>query len=593
MGRLIAKILAWLAILLGLALLIQPTAAQWWTSTRNAKTAAQFAARAEAQPTAPAAEETTAEPPEPERAYPELYAAMQDYNAEIYAGGQSGLTDPFAYEEAPLDLAAYGYDDDVLAVLWIPRLNLELPVYLGASRENLAKGAALLGQTSMPLGGENTNTVIAAHRGRLPISALVVLLNAADEWGGGQITLRCAAMLGGKESAEQRITLNAGKSGVWSIAVRGITLRDHLGVFTAACPAAVQSQSICVLPAAAAGKAKAETAPDEDGDEADPSVLDRMEASYAAYAASRYTAVPDGYDELQTLCDEAKKDQKLTEAADIGDYIRAYLNTNYQYNASAPQPPEGADPIRYFLTESKQGYSVQFASAAVVMFRMFGLPARYVVGYAAPQSLFTQQEDGSWHAILQDDNAHAWAEVYISGQGWTPMEMTPGVLVSAQQADLRTDPLPETQGQDTAPAAGESSANEPAATIVPRSRLVLAALLGGCLLAAAVLLVLARRHAMGYGRGSCNARVLAVFGSIYRLLVRRGLPPDTPSDAPEFAAFLQSCVPALEPQDAEALLALAQAAQFGAGTMIEQDTDKMRKLYHIIKHTGKRKQSQE
>ena len=154
-----------LAILLGLALLIQPTAAQWWTSTRNAKTAAQFAARAEAQPTAPAAEKTTAEPPEPERAYPELYAAMQDYNAEIYAGGQSGLTDPFAYEEAPLDLAAYGYDDDVLAVLWIPRLNLELPVYLGASRESLAKGAALLGQTSMPLGGEHTNTVIAAHRG--------------------------------------------------------------------------------------------------------------------------------------------------------------------------------------------------------------------------------------------------------------------------------------------------------------------------------------------------------------------------------------------------------------------------------------------
>ena len=227
-----------------------------------------------------------------------------------------------------------------------------------------------------------------------------------------------------------------------------------------------------------------------------------------------------------------------------------------------------------------------------VLCRMLGLPARYVVGYAAPQSLFTQQEDGSWHAILQDDNAHAWAEVYISGQGWTPMEMTPGVLVSAQQADLRTDPLPETQGQDTAPAAGESNANEPAATIVPRSRLVLAALLGGCLLAAAVLLVLARRHAMGYGRGSCNARVLAVFGSIYRLLVRRGLPPDTPSDAPEFAAFLQSCVPALEPQDAEALLALAQAAQFGAGTMTEQDTDKMRKLYQVIKYTGKRKQSQ-
>ena len=121
-------------------------------------------------------------------------------------------------------------------------------------------------------------------------------------------------------------------------------------------------------------------------------------------------------------------------------------------------------------------------------------------------------------------------------------------------------------------------------------KMALATLL--CVVCPVVLLVLARRHAMGYGRGSCNARVLAVFGSIYRLLVRRGLPPDTPSDAPEFAAFLQSCVPALEPQDAEALLALAQAAQFGAGTMTEQDTDKMRKLYQVIKHTGKRKQSQ-
>lgn len=711
MGRLIAKILAWLAILLGLALLIQPTAAQWWTSTRNAKTAAQFAARAEAQPTAPAAEETTAEPPEPERAYPELYAAMQDYNAEIYAGGQSGLTDPFAYEEAPLDLAAYGYDDDVLAVLWILRLNLELPVYPGASRENLAKGAALLGQTSMPLGGENTNTVIAAHRGYYGAEMLrnVQQIQVGDKiqlttpWetliyrvselkiidpsdinavliqpGRDLLTLSTChpytrnsqryLVIAEHDTAAADTTKEEDlqeSAATWDETPRQVTVEDAGGSYdgtTWQAPdadafdsaamnwktednARLTIASLPFLRTAYDGTAQPQTLTVErihadtqytyapynaywgdyytiQGDgvaagqtvqddvflyyprdtaqtqlearaDADPSVLDRMEASYAAYAASRYTAVPDGYDELQTLCDEAKKDQKLTEAADIGDYIRAYLNTNYQYNASAPQPPEGADPIRYFLTESKQGYSVQFASAAVVMFRMFGLPARYVVGYAAPQSLFTQQEDGSWHAILQDDNAHAWAEMYISGQGWTPMEMTPGVLVSAQQADLRTDPLPETQGQDTAPAAGESSANEPAATIVPRSRLVLAALLGGCLLAAAVLLVLARRHAMGYGRGSCNARVLAVFGSIYRLLVCRGLPLDTPSDAPEFAAFLQSCVPALEPQDAEALLALAQAAQFGAGTMTEQDTDKMRKLYQVIKHTGKRKQSQE
>ena len=160
MRRLLVKIGAWLAILLGLAMMLQPTAADWLTRQRNSKTAQQFAARTSAE-----APQQTDAAAEPERAYPELYAAMQAYNEAIFADGQSGLTDAFAYENPPLDLTDYGYDEEVLAMLWIPRLDLELPVYLGASRENMAKGAALLGQTSMPLGGENTNTVLAAHRG--------------------------------------------------------------------------------------------------------------------------------------------------------------------------------------------------------------------------------------------------------------------------------------------------------------------------------------------------------------------------------------------------------------------------------------------
>ena len=160
MRRLLVKIGAWLAILLGLAMMLQPTAADWLTRQRNSKTAQQFAARTSAE--APLQTDAAAEP---ERAYPELYAAMQAYNEAIFADGQSGLTDAFAYENPPLDLTDYGYDEEVLAMLWIPRLDLELPVYLGASQENMAKGAALLGQTSMPLGGENTNTVLAAHRG--------------------------------------------------------------------------------------------------------------------------------------------------------------------------------------------------------------------------------------------------------------------------------------------------------------------------------------------------------------------------------------------------------------------------------------------
>ena len=161
MKRLFLQIFAWLAILLGVGLMLQPTVSRYLTEQKSTKTVQKFVQAAEAA--APAAPETSAA--EPARAYPELYDAFLAYNQQLFAQGQSGLKDPFAYETPAFDLTGCGLPDDVIAALWIPRLDLELPVYLGANAANMARGGALLGQTSMPLGGENTNTVIAAHRG--------------------------------------------------------------------------------------------------------------------------------------------------------------------------------------------------------------------------------------------------------------------------------------------------------------------------------------------------------------------------------------------------------------------------------------------
>ena len=104
-------------------------------------------------------------PEETPRPYGELYAAMEEYNEKIYAEKQRGLSDPWAYEAAGIDLRAYGLEDGIIAVLSVPAMELEMPVYLGASYENMALGAAVLGQTSLPIGGSNTNCVIAGHRG--------------------------------------------------------------------------------------------------------------------------------------------------------------------------------------------------------------------------------------------------------------------------------------------------------------------------------------------------------------------------------------------------------------------------------------------
>ena len=112
-----------------------------------------------------AAQEFLADRGEPEQQHPELLAALQAYNQRIYVEKQSGLVDLKACEEPAVDLAAYGIDDEIIGVLEIPAMELTMPVYLGASDAHLAAGAAVLGNTSAPIGGDNTNSVIAGHRG--------------------------------------------------------------------------------------------------------------------------------------------------------------------------------------------------------------------------------------------------------------------------------------------------------------------------------------------------------------------------------------------------------------------------------------------
>ena len=101
----------------------------------------------------------------PEQQYPELLAALQEYNRQLYKEKQCNLTDLEACEEPAADLTTYGVADEIIGVLEIPAMKLTMPVYLGASDEHLAAGAAVLGNTSAPIGGDDTNCVIAGHRG--------------------------------------------------------------------------------------------------------------------------------------------------------------------------------------------------------------------------------------------------------------------------------------------------------------------------------------------------------------------------------------------------------------------------------------------
>ncbi len=101
----------------------------------------------------------------PDIEYPELWTAMQSYNQTLFQERQSGLTGSDVFSKAAFSLMEYDLDSEVFGVISIPAIDVELPLYLGATDAHMAEGAAQMGQTSLPIGGMDSNCVIAGHRG--------------------------------------------------------------------------------------------------------------------------------------------------------------------------------------------------------------------------------------------------------------------------------------------------------------------------------------------------------------------------------------------------------------------------------------------
>ena len=69
------------------------------------------------------------------------------------------------FSDAALDLTDYGIYDGIYGYINAPDIGLNTPIYLGASESNMAWGGTHMLNTSLPIGGERTNTAIAGHTG--------------------------------------------------------------------------------------------------------------------------------------------------------------------------------------------------------------------------------------------------------------------------------------------------------------------------------------------------------------------------------------------------------------------------------------------
>lgn len=164
-GILMTLLFLWV-YLVGMGILLYPAINNYYTSKRMESSVESFYGTSPTESGTDSAEATQAaqetEPPTP---YPELLEMLEAYNRELYEDDQSKLSSLAATEQPGVLFSVSGQAGDVFGVLSIPRLELEMPLYLGATDKHMADGAAQLGQTSIPIGGENTNAVIAGHRG--------------------------------------------------------------------------------------------------------------------------------------------------------------------------------------------------------------------------------------------------------------------------------------------------------------------------------------------------------------------------------------------------------------------------------------------
>lgn len=140
------------------------------------------------------------------------------------------------------------------------------------------------------------------------------------------------------------------------------------------------------------------------------------------------------------------------ELAAVRWLVAFFSDDTWSYDTAAPDGggQGGLKAVDAFL-DSRRGYCVHYASAATVLARGLGIPARLVIGYRPSNA---RAEDGSFAVTNRD--LHAWTECHLAGVGWIGVDVTPPSRSDGEAAPAAL-PVPIPFG-DTAPDDGGEAA---------------------------------------------------------------------------------------------------------------------------------------
>ena len=153
------------------------------------------------------------------------------------------------------------------------------------------------------------------------------------------------------------------------------------------------------------------------------------ESVYRSFVHENYTDIDDTCSDLITSLFHESDKRDVTGSLGVYEVtgrIRSVLETNTRYEKEKVllETSEDEDLLTTFLLGDHAGNSAYYASAAVLAFRSFGIPARYAEGYFLSSRAI--EAAGGRDVQLTSSDTHAWVEVYMDGMGWIPVDVTPG-----------------------------------------------------------------------------------------------------------------------------------------------------------------------
>ena len=150
-------------------------------------------------------------------------------------------------------------------------------------------------------------------------------------------------------------------------------------------------------------------------------------------ALSRNLALPPGLNPQARALAERWRSSDHRPSAIIGQ-AQALFAAEFTYTL---QPPLlGQNGIDEFLFKTRRGFCEHYAGAFVFLMRAAGIPARVVSGYQGGEF---NPLDG--YLVIRQSDAHAWAEVWLEGQGWVRVDPTASVSPTRIETGI-ADALP-------------------------------------------------------------------------------------------------------------------------------------------------------